>query len=1271
MERLLSCSLAERDVAARRGDTPGRAASKGTGLLSFSAAPAFSQKGSVSAVEPNVFETANAGFAQIMYEEYLRNPAAVSPEWRRFFQGGAAGLAADAGGNGQHPSATVGAPGQAEPPAPSEAPAPPPPPQPVTAAPAPASAVPITGPAAKLVANMNESRSMPTATSFREVAVSTLEGRRRELNNALRAAGRTEKVSFTHLVGYAIAVAGRRHPALTTVFSEVGGAPHRMPGSGVHLGIAVDVERKDGSRGLVEPVIRDAGSKDFAEFHAVYESLVEKARTSKLMPDAFAGANMTLTNPGGLGTSASVPRLMPGQGSIIAIGSIAYPPAFSDLSDDRLRELGIAKVMTVTSTYDHRVIQGAESGEFLRAVDQLLQGDERFYEEAFASLGLAEPAPAAVHPARAGRGSGSVVESQADLYVVAAAMALVKAYRTHGHLAARLDPLGMPPPGDPSLDPNPLGLTPDVMRALPASVLRLSTPGDTLADALPRLREAYCGTMAYEMEHISTHAERTWLRQVVESGMHRELPDAEEQQWLYRRLVDVEAFERFLHKAYLGQKRFSIEGVDLLVPMLDQLIELAAQQGAREVVIGMAHRGRLNVLAHTVGRSYETIFAEFESAKNAQLGAGTPEGGTGDVKYHHGAEGGYKTRSGKVVTVTLSPNPSHLEFVGPVVDGRARARQTSRKGREPHHDPSTAVPVIIHGDAAFAGQGVVSETLNLGALRGYRTGGTIHIITNNQIGFTTDMGDSRSTRHASDLAKGFDIPIIHVNADDAEACIATVRLAMAYRERFHEDVLIDLVGYRRHGHNEGDEPSYTQPLMYERIKALPTVRQQYAALLTQRGVVPEAETGRIYDETYQRLADCLSSFKASMGTAVAKEAAKSTEPTSGLDLETALPADLLGALNDQLISWPEGFTVNPKLQKQLERRRAALGGEPEVEWAHAEALAIASLLVEGIPIRLTGQDVERGTFSQRHLVLHDAVTGRPYTPIGHLPGALATFELHNSPLSELATLGFEYGYSAAAPETLVLWEAQFGDFMNGAQVIIDQFIVSGLSKWGLSTRLTLLLPHGYEGQGPEHSSARLERFLQACAEGNIRVANPSTPAQYFHLLRRQARRRRQRPLIVMTPKSLLRLPQAASRVGDFTAIGWQPVLDDPQAARLHREASRLVLCSGKVYYDLLAAREAAGSPTALVRLEQLYRFPAAELRTVLGHYQHLTEIVWAQEEPRNMGPWTFVEPRLREVLPASLPLRYVGRPDRASPAEGYPSAHATEQHRIVGEAVGR
>jgi 2-oxoglutarate dehydrogenase E1 component len=688
------------------------------------------------------------------------------------------------------------------------------------------------------------------------------------------------------------------------------------------------------------------------------------------------------------------------------------------------------------------------------------------------------------------------------------------------------------------------------------------------------------------------------------------------------------------------------------------------------VVIGMAHRGRLNVLAHTVGRPYETIFAEFEGAKNADLGQLKPDGGTGDVKYHHGAEGAYKSRSGKVVTVTLSPNPSHLEFVGPVVDGRARAEQTTRKSRDAHLDPTWAVPVIIHGDAAFAGQGVVAETFNLGALQGYRTGGTVHLITNNQVGFTTDMFDSRSTRHASDLAKGFDVPIIHVNADDAEACLAAVRLAMAYREKFHEDVLIDLVGYRRHGHNEGDEPSYTQPQMYERIRSLPTVRQQYARLLEQRGVVAQGEAERLYQEGYQRLVDIQQAFKTNLGQ-VAKEHARSPDQASGVEPETAVPADLLRALNEQLLTWPEGFTVNPKLVKQLERRRAAVGAEGGIDWGHAEALSLAALLVEGVPIRLTGQDSERGTFSQRHLVLHDAVTGVAHTPMKHLPGALASLELHNSPLSELATLGFEYGYSAAAPETLVLWEGQFGDFVNGAQVIIDQFIVSGLSKWGLTTRLTLLLPHGYEGQGPEHSSARLERFLQLCAEDNIRVANPTTPAQYFHLLRRQAKRNRQRPLVVMTPKSLLRLPQATSRLEDLAGGYWRPVLDDSLAQEHRDRIHRVVLCSGKVYYDLLAGAAGADrSRVAIVRLEQLYSFPEAELRAMLAGYPHASELVWVQEEPRNMGAWNYVEPRLRSLLGPSTGLRYAGRPDRASTAEGYPAAHAAEQKRIVTEALG-
>jgi 2-oxoglutarate dehydrogenase E1 component len=1233
-------------------------------------------------VEPNLFETANAGFAQIMYEEYLRDPAAVSAEWRRLFEHGVAGLTPDNGQADRGPESVGQADGQTAvqpaPPAPqaSQMEAQPSVTMPSAGLPSrpsalPPSATPITGPALRLVANMNESRSIPTATSFRELPVAVLEARRRELNNGLRAAGRAEKVSFTHLIGYAISLAAARHPALTTVYTEVDGTPHRIPGGQVNLGIAVDIERKDGSRGLVVPVIRDAALKNFSEFHAVYESLVDRARSGKLMPDAFQGANMTLTNPGGIGTVASVPRLMPGQGSIIAVGAIDYPPAFSDVSDDRLREFGIAKVMTISSTYDHRVIQGAESGEFLRTVDSLLQGEDRFYEEVFASLGLGASAPPSAPPGRPSRASVPVLEAQADLYHVAAAMALVKAHRTHGHLAARLDPLGSEPIGDPALDPGPLGLTPDVMAAIPTAVLRISTPGQTLAEALPRLHEAYCGTMAYELEHISNHGERVWIRQMIETGYHREPLDAEEQKWLLQRLAEVEAFERFLHKAYLGQKRFSIEGVDMLVPMLDLVVELAAQQGAREVVLGMAHRGRLNVLAHTVGRPYETIFAEFEGAKSTELGGLAPEGGTGDVKYHHGAEGAYKARSGKVLTVTLSPNPSHLEFVGPVVDGRARAEQTNRRGREAHHDPTAALPVIIHGDAAFAGQGVVSETLNLGALRGYRTGGTIHLITNNQVAFTTDMVDSRSTRHASDLAKGFDIPIIHVNADDAEACLAAVRLAMAYRERFHEDVLIDLVGYRRHGHNEGDEPAYTQPLMYERIRTLPTVRSRYAALLAERGLLTEAEAEQQYAASYQRLVEIQQAYKSSMGKAVAQEPSRSADRSSGVEPVTAVQPDLLRALNDQLLSWPEGFAVNLKLAKQLERRRAALGPEGGIDWAHAEILALAALLVEGVPIRLTGQDTERGTFSQRHLVLHDASTGQQHSPLQQLPGALASMELHNSPLSELATLGFEYGYSAAAPETLVIWEAQFGDFVNGAQVIVDQFIVSGLSKWGLTTRLTLLLPHGYEGQGPEHSSARLERFLQLCAEGNLRVANPTTPAQYFHLLRRQAKRSRQRPLIVMTPKSLLRLPQAASRLDELAEGHFFPVLDDEVARSYRDQVKRLVVCSGKVYYDLLAAAAGADrSRMALTRLEQLYSFPAEELKSMLAGYPNLTEVVWTQEEPRNMGAWNYVEPRLRAVLPPGLPLRYVGRPDRASPAEGYPSAHALEQKRLVDEALG-
>jgi 2-oxoglutarate dehydrogenase E1 component len=1219
-----------------------------------------------SFVDPNVFETANAGFAQAMYEEYLRDPQAVSVEWRRLFDSGVAGAPPSYEGNGAMPQAPVAEPVQPTPPAAPKSP------ETASAPAAPANAVPLKGPAARLVANMNDSLGVPTETTFRELPVAILEARRKELNDGIKKAGRAEKVSFTHLIGYALALAAKKHPVMCHSYMEGDGGPYRIIPDSVNLGLAVDVERKDGSRGLVVPVIRQAEALDFAGFHRTYEDLVDKARTNKLMPDAFAGASITLTNPGGLGTVASVPRLMAGQGSIIAVGAIGLPPEFAGVTADRIHELGLAKVMTVTSTYDHRVIQGAESGEFLRTLDGLLQGQDNFYQDVFQSLGLAPPTGQVTAVAPAGKAAGAVqVErrSSASQDHVAAAMALVKAHRTHGHLAAHLDPLGSEPIGDPALDPERLGLTPEIMATIPSRVLRISVPGETLAEAYPNLRATYCGTLAYEVEHISSHETRVWLREVIESGAHRQPLTPEQKKQLLGRLTQVEVFERFLHKAYLGQKRFSIEGLDTMVPMLDLTIEQAAEAGAREVVLGMAHRGRLNVLAHTLGKPYQALFAEFEGSRPAE-DSDHPHDSTGDVKYHHGAEGAYHTASGRAVTVTLASNPSHLEFVGPVVDGRARADQTQRRGREAIHDDSVALPVVIHGDAAFAGQGVVAEMLNLGSLDGYRTGGTVHLIANNQVGFTTDVRDARSTRHASDLAKGFDIPIIHVNADDPEACLAAVRLAMMFREKFREDPLIDLVGYRRHGHNEADEPTYTQPLMYTRIKEHPTVRQLYADALAAEGVLSADEAQKMYDADYQRLVEIQQSFKANLAQTQQPEAPKHQRSTTGMDVETAVPADLLRALNDQLLTWPQGFMVNPKLARQLERRKAALGTEGGIDWAHAEALAFASLVTEGTPIRLTGQDTERGTFSQRHLVLHDVNNGATYTPMKQLPGAMAPFEVYNSPLSELATLGFEYGFSAAAPEALVLWEAQFGDFINGAQVIVDQFITSGLAKWGLTTRLTLLLPHGYEGQGPEHSSARLERFLQLASEGNIRVANCTTPAQYFHLLRRQAKVGRQRPLVVMTPKSLLRLPQATSRIEDLASGEFHPVIDDPIAAATPGEITRVVACSGKIYYELLAeAEKLTANRPAIIRLEQLYTFPAPEMRHTLERYSAMKELVWVQEEPRNMGAWRFVEEKLRDVMPAAARLRYSGRPERASPAEGYLAAHNQEQKRIISDAL--
>ncbi|MCW3025324.1 MAG: 2-oxoglutarate dehydrogenase, subunit, partial [Solirubrobacterales bacterium] len=1138
------------------------------------------------------------------------------------------------------------------------------------AAAAPAGARPMRGSAAALARYMEQSRSIPTATSFRTLTVTVLDARRREL----KAAGR--KVSFTHLIAYAIARAAEDMPVMSHHFEEVDGKPYRVEDGAVNLGLAVDVEKKDGSRTLMVPVIRDAGRMPFDRFLEAYDAIVEKARTNTLSADDLVGANISLTNPGGLGTVASVPRLMTGQGTIVATGSIAYPVGLGGVGE----AIGAEKVMTMTSTYDHRIIQGAESGRFLARIEDYLQGERGFYDGVFASLGLepAAPSAAAVPEPAAAREVLGAADAQL-LQAVHAASRLVGRVRSHGHLAARLDPLGSEPEGDPGLDPEAMGLTPELQARLPAEIFQMYVPGSTLADALPHLLETYCGTIAYEIEHIASHRQRVWLREHIESGAFRQPLTTDERRQLFKRLVEVDALERFMHKAYLGQHQFSIEGLDMTVPMLDELIQLSAAYGGQEVVIGMAHRGRLNVLAHNLGRAYDTIFGEFEGASTLEAVTTIPQGGTGDVKYHHGTQGLYKLPDGDAIRVNLESNPSHLEYVSPVVEGATRAAQTSRQGPHAHQDTNAAVPIVIHGDASFPAQGVVSETLNLQGLDGYKVGGTIHLITNNQIGFTTDPDDARSTRWASDLAKGFDVPIIHVNADDVPACMSAVRLAFAFRQEFGHDVLIDLIGYRRFGHNESDEPAYTQPEMYAKIKTKKRVAELWADRLLEEGVVTQDEVDRQAQEVWDNLTLLHQRLKTKIAAASEHEAEEHGTGEYQLDrspspeVDTAVPAAHLHELGEQLLRVPDGFTVHPKLVKQLDRRREALSSEdpraPTIDWAHAEALAFASLLTEGTPLRLTGQDTERGTFSQRHLVLHDAKTGQTVCPIQNMPEALAPLELHNSPLSELACLGFEYGYSQEAPETLVLWEAQFGDFVNSAQVIVDQFIVSGLAKWGQTSRLTLLLPHGYEGSGPEHSSARLERFLTLAAEGNIRVASPTTPAQYFHLLRRQARIAKQRPLVVMTPKSLLRLAQATSSIADMAEnTRFLPVLAEPGVR--DEQVTRLVLCTGKIYYDLVGHPDRPSHPgLAVARVELLYPFPEGQILELMGRYPNLREVLWVQEEPRNMGARAHMFPRLMQIMPQGMHFGYIGRPERASPGEGYPAAHVDEQNRIVTTAI--
>jgi multifunctional 2-oxoglutarate metabolism enzyme len=1128
-----------------------------------------------------------------------------------------------------------------------------------------AAVTPLRGPAAALTGYMEQSLTIPTATSFRSIGVDVLDARRKELNGAVKAAGRSERISFTHLIAYAMVQAAREMPFITYSFRrDDEGKPARLE-PGIHLGLAVDSERKDGTRFLVVPVIRNAGDLDFAAFRAKYEELVAASRENRLAADDLQGASFTLTNPGGIGTSASVPRLMAGQGAIIATGAIGYPAGFTGANEQSLRLLGVSRVMQITSTYDHRVIQGAQSGEYLRRIDELLQGADAFYETVFSSLGLqAAPVP---QVALATVGGAATQPSDEMLRAVAAGMAIVSAYRRHGHLAANLDPLGAEPVGDSSLEPQTYGLTPALQSAIPASVLRVKVPGATLSEVLPRLRETYSSTIAYEIEHISNANERVWLRDYIESGRNKVKHSPQRQIEFLSRLTRVEAFDRYVRKTFLGQKTFSGEGLDVMVPMLEEMLDMLAEDGVSHAVLGMAHRGRLNVIAHVVNVPYEEVMTEFEAAQyRGQLG---DDDVMGDVKYHHGATGTFTTAKGKAIDVTLAHNPSHLEAVDPVVEGSARALQTDHSQGVPSRDPKRAVPILIHGDAAFTGQGIVSEVFNMQSLPGYQTGGTLHLIANNQVGFTTDAADARSTRYASDLAKGFDVPIVHVNADDVDACIAAVHLAVDFRREFGRDTLIDLIGYRRFGHNEQDEPAYTQPQMSERIKNHPTVRELFANKLVNQGIIAPEQSQAMVDEAMERLQEARRAVKGALASHIRGRKMSGSNTFDGTVLPAVDRAQLV-AWSDQLVAVPTDFQLNRKLRSQFERRAATIAERGIVDWGTAEALAFASLLTTGTPIRLTGQDTERGTFSHRHAVYH-STAGKDaiWIPLQHVAAAQASFEIRNSPLSEYACMGFEYGYSTQEPGALVLWEAQYGDFFNGAEIIVDQFIAAGQAKWGQTSRLTLLLPHGYEGSGPEHSSARPERFLQLVAEGNLRVASPSIASNYYHLLRMQARSPIAVPLVVMTPKSLLRAESAAGTLDDMAQGSFAPVIDDPRPID-HEKVERLILCSGKIYHDLVAhASYASLQRTAIARIELVAPLPVGDLNRLIAGYPQLKKIVWVQEEPKNMGARAFVRRRLLEGKRDGFDIEYIGRGYRASPSEGYAGQHAVEQERIVTTAL--
>ena len=1203
----------------------------------------------------------NAWLVDEMYEQYLENAESVSASWQDFFAdyqrdsdivASSPDVALPAtgrtGDTTQVPAVTTGGTAPEAKPAPvatkgtgisedgtAEVPG-----------------EPLRGAAARIVTNMEASLEVPTATSFREVPTKLLEINRKVINGYL-ARTRGGKVSFTHIIGYAIVRAiADDMPAMNHSYLEgPDGKPRVVKDPHVGLGLAVDVEKRDGSRTLLVPVIKDADTLDFRGFLGAYEDLIRKVRSNKLTPDDFAGTTVSLTNPGTIGTVQSVPRLMQGQGLIVGVGRLGYPAAFGGADEAALAELGVSKVMTVSSTYDHRIIQGAESGLFLKRVEELLTGADDFYDKIFRSLGIPYAA------VKWGTDENPTLDRETarlekQMYV----QSLINQYRVRGHLIADLDPLAWKEPSMHSeLDPATYGLTIwDLDRQFLTNGLA-GTKQMKLGDLLGLLRDAYCRTIGIEYMHISDPEQKRWIQRHVEGVDDR--IDAEHQRHILGRLNAAEAFEKFLATKYVGQKRFGIEGAESAIPILDAVLEQAADDGLAGAVVGMAHRGRLNVLTNIVGKSHDQLFKEFEGFIDPDSTQGS-----GDVKYHLGQTGTFTSRNGSTIPVELAANPSHLEAVNPVVEGMVRAMQ------DQINDPEafSVLPVLLHGDAAFAGQGVVAETLNCSTIKGYRVGGTVHLIINNQLGFTTSPDSARSSEYCTDVAKMIEAPIFHVNGDDPEACVRVARLAYAFRQEFHKDVVIDMVCYRRHGHNEGDDPSYTQPLMYKRIEARRSVRKIYTEALVKRGDISVEEAEQALEDFSARLQSSLTATRDAKPTS--EVLAQPMPPAVGVlpQVATGVPRATLEQIFQTLSTVPEGFELHPKLAKQF-TSRTKMFESGEVDWATAEALAMGSLLLEGSAIRVAGQDSRRGTFSQRHAVLSDFGTGAEYAPLANLSPDQAKFWIYDSLLSEYAAMGFEYGYSVANKNALVCWEAQFGDFVNGAMIVIDQYLAAAEDKWGQTSGLVLLLPHGMEGQGPEHSSGRMERFLTLCAEDNIQVANATTGAQYFHLLRRQMHREVRKPLVIFTPKSLLRAKVARSTIEELTEGTFRELIDD-ETVTDKASVSRLIFCSGKVSYDLFARRDERSHSAAIVRVEQLYPFPYAQISKLLTSYPNVTEVVWLQEEPDNMGPRSFVSERLWPLVPDNIKFRQVSRGGSGSPATGSHAIHVQEQKQLMDEA---